>query len=348
MGMKNVFKLFQGFRKNDVPDAVAASSPSGQNTLRMPELTLAPDVAFIAAKGESAYKGDVQHAQAERDVEQHHQSLATTFLEKISDEPKGWQQAKTKELDHVRDDLVRVDREIKNINKRVETDIASDKPRTMAELVKLIVTGVASIALSLWSIYAMHAFLDGTGILSGWPAWGVSVGPIMFAFAAKEAIVIIDGDRQKRMAKLTYIAITIISAIVWTATFGHEAGSPMNQLNDLNSGGVVNTGSGAYFVVRGIAQMIIELFGGGILFHTFFALWEKKADGQVITKTVQESPQFLAAEEERRILRVRENELENHLAQIAKWFDSHDSFRAQYVTRAKGQFTHIINLLQGA
>lgn len=349
MAMQNVLKLFRGFRRNDAPDEATASPPSGHSNLRMPELALAPDVAYVAAKGESAHKGDVLRAQAEREVEEHHESLATAFLERVSDEPKGWQQSKTKELEHVRRDLVRVDDELKKISKRIETDVASEKPRSLAERAKLLVTGVAVSGFSIWSIYAMHSFLEGVGILSGWPAWGVSLGPVLFAFAAKEALTVIDGDRQKRIAKLSYIAITIIGAIVWTATFGHEAGSPVSQLNDVNATSVPeSTTNSSYFIVRGVTQMVIELFGGGLLFHVFFALWEKKADGQVVTKMVQESPQFLAAEEERRILRERENELENHLAQIAKWFNSHPSFRAQYVTRAKGQFTHVINVLQGA
>ena len=349
MATKNFLKLFNGFRDKSTPGSISASPPPVPTPLPLPSLVLAPDMAFIAAKGQATHKGDLSHVQGEREVKEHHESLAASHLEKISDTPKGLQLAKTKELSHVRNDLNGVDAELGRITKRTEIDVASDKPRSLAELAKLFTTGGVAVTLSMWSVYSTHAFLNGTGILSGWPAWGVSLGPIMMAFAVKEALTIIEGDRPRRLAKLSFIALTAVTAIVWIATFGHEAGSPLNQLNDVSAATSSGASNNSTFVlVRGVAQLVIELFGGGILFHTFFALWEKKSDGQEVSKVVHESPQYLAAEAERSTLRVREHELEIHLAQIAKWFESHAPFKAQYVTRANGQFTNVLNVLQGA
>lgn len=348
MGMKDVVELLGGRRNTS--DAQLASISSNQASMLLPELFLVPDVTFFTAKAQGVHNGDLPRVQAEKEVAEHHESLADAYLEKISNSVKGQEQAKQKELAHARADLSRVDAELKKISKRIEVDIASDKPRTLAERAKLIITGGAAIALSVWSVYSMHAFLSGTGILSGWPAWGVAGGPIIFAFVAKEALTIFEGDRSRRIAKHVYIAVTITAAIGWAATFGHEAGSPVTQLNDLgaNPSAPVATDTGAYFRARGVAQMVIELFGGGILFHTFFALWEKKSDGQQVSRVVQESPQYLAAEKEQRELRAREHTLEIHIAQIEKWFDSHAPFKANFITRAKGQFSHTLNVLQGS
>jgi hypothetical protein len=348
--MKNVLKLIRGFRGAGVHEEPVPLAAGGNSILLdLPKIgPLLPDLAFIVAKASATASGNISHAQAESEIMVHCAETADAYLKKLAEIPMGWQKSKANELSDMKKDLGRLEKELANGTKRSEVDVVSDKPQSLAERIELTVTSTAAIALSFWSIYSTHSFLEGSGILSGLPAWGVSIGPIMMANVLKDALTTVDGDHKRRFLRLSYIGLTAVASIVWISTFGHEAGAPLADLNNLNAQVSQQPGNSVWLTVRGISQLIVELFGGAILFHKSFELWKKKGDGQDHKTVLKESPQFIAAEKERNTLRIREQELETHLGQIQQWLDSHSPFKEQYVTKAKGELTHNINLLKGA
>ena len=306
-----------------------------------------PDVAFIAAKAEAVANGDLTLEKAETDVEGHHQEKITAALDKLSEGPQGLQKAKEKRLQDTQKDLKRIDTNLSKGTKHVEIDVSTEKPLTIADQWEFNLTAGASAALAGWSIYSTHAFLQGSGILSGLPAWGVSIGPIMVANVLKDALTTVTSDAYKRNLRLAYIGIAGVSAIAWIATFGHEAGSPAAQLSDLGAAQTMPDAGSAHLIVRGISQLLVELFGGAILFLKTFELWRRTGTQHDVQKVVKTSPKFIAEEVERDRLRNFEHELEHHLGQISKWFSAHPSLKNEFVTKAKAELTHLVNVLKG-
>lgn len=353
--MGKLLELIRGSRYSsnheDTEPAEQESSGNGTPTpLELPTLVLPhPDVAFIAAKAEAVAKGDLTLEQAETDVAGHHQEKITAALDKLSEGPQGLQKAKEKRLQDTKKDLQNLEHCLASSTKHIEVDVSSEKPLTLADKWEFMLTAGASAALSGWSVYSTHAFLEGSGILSGVPAWGVSVGPIMVANVLKDALTTVVNDVHKRNLRLAYIGVAGVAAIVWIATFGHEAGTPVAQLGDL--GNVAQTGADAggssNLIVRGISQLLVELFGGAILFLKTFELWRRTGTQHDVKKVVKTSPKFVAEEAERDRLRDFEHELEHHLGQIDKWFSAHPSLTNEFVTKAKSELTHLVNVLEG-
>lgn len=353
--MGKLLELIRGSRHTgsteDVEPKEQKTSPgSGAPTpLELPKLVLPrPDVAFIAAKAEAIARGDLTVDQAETDVANHHEEKISAALDKLSEGPQGLQKAKEKRLQDTKKDLKRVEENLSKGTKHVEIDVSSEKPLTLADQWEFKLTAVASAALAGWSVYSTHAFLEGSGILSGLPAWGVSIGPIMVANVLKDALTTVTNDTYKRNLRLAYIGIAGVSAIAWIATFGHEASSPVAQLSDLGTASTVASQSGSSnLIVRGISQLLVELFGGAILFLKTFELWRRTGTQHDVHKVVKTSPKFVAEEAERDRLRNFEHELEHHLGQISKWFEAHTSLTKEFVTKAKAELTHTTNVLKG-
>lgn len=313
--------------------------------LRLPDIsTLTPDLTFIVAKAEAVNQASITHEQAESQVAQHHHEIASAHLSTLSQLPSGLKSSKQTELVDVKSDLTRVDSQLAKIDKYTEVDVASDTPKTLAEKVELFATATAALLLAGWSIYAMHSFLEGTGILSGLPAWGVSIGPIVIAYVMKDALQAV-GEERKKVLRLAYISLTGIASVVWISTFGQEAGAPTAALNSLEPSVVADNTT--WFLVRGIAQMFIEIFGGAILFLRTFELWKKNGPGQKVDKELLISPMYEAAERDRTALRNRELILNKQLGQIQQWFDTHAPFKEQLATKATSELTHNLNILQG-
>ena len=334
---------------NPQPQPTSTStSTSSLTDLALPDITtLKPDIAFIVAKALAVHHGLITIPDAENVVAQHHRDLASAHLSMLSEVPNGLKSKTTAEMQTVTSDLAGLDSQLAKIDKYKEVDVGSDLPKTLAEKVELIVTVAAAVLLGCWSIYAMHAFLEGTGILSGAPAWGVSVGPIIFAYVMKDAFNAID-DIQKKHLRLIYIGITGIASIAWISTFGHEAGAPLAAFNSLEAVDATQSSNTGWFLLRGISQMFIEIFGGAILFVRVFELWKQTASNQKVVKELMTSPHYEAAEADQSTLRNRQLTLSKHLGQIGKWFDTHASFQSQFATKATSELTHNINILKAS
>jgi hypothetical protein len=348
--MGKLLELIRGVRTKDIEIEEQVLPKSGSPTsLELPDLKLpTPDVAFIAAKAEAFTRGDLSFEQAQNDVAEHHKGKITAVLTKLSEGPEGLEKSKKKRLQDTKSDLQRVEAELSGGSKRVEIDVTSETPKTLPDHWEFMLTAGASVALALWSIYSTHSFLEGSGILAGLPAWGVSIGPIMMAYVIKDALNTVVSDADKRNLRLAYIGIACVAAIAWISTFGHEAGSPVAQLGDLgNMTQAAPDGGSSHLIVRGISQLLVELFGGAILFLKTFELWRRTGANHDVHKVVKTSPQFVAAEAERDVLRNFEHELEHHLGQISKWFEAHTSLTSEFVTKAQAELTHTINVLKG-
>jgi hypothetical protein len=99
-------------------------------------------------------------------------------------------------------------------------------------------------------------------------------------------------------------------------------------------------------MIRGVAQLFIEMFGGAILVHRCFEIWNKNAPGQVV-KVYKIRDKWVQESAELRALRELEKFLEHQIAQIDQWFATHPHLIDAYLSKAKGQFLNNINLLQG-
>lgn len=158
----------------------------------------------------------------------------------------------------------------------------------------------------------------------------------------KDALLAVN-DEKRKILRLAYIGVTGIASIVWISTFGHEAGTPVMTLSSLEA--PISADNTSWYLIRGIAQMLMEIFGGAILFLRTFELWKKNGPGHEVKKELLIHPLYEAAEKDRAVLRDRESILNKELGQIQQWFDTHVPLKEQLATKATSELTHNLNIL---
>lgn len=310
-----------------------------------------PDLAQILGKAQACSHGLIEPAQARSEVEKHHGARARAAIRESSEEPLGVETAARTRLAVVKKDLVRTETALTKVEKFVEEQVPQETVLTSAEKAQMAVLGVASIGFAAFSVYGTMSFVAGSGILSGASAWGIALGPIVWAVVVKIALGTIGNDSPKRLTIQVLAGIVAFCAVAWIATLAFEASSTLAQTGSalaLSPAVEPSTSGGWWLVVRAVAMMCIELAGAAVITDKFFDIWMRTGCAGGWMKMAVINPKYAAYDADKAVLLQQQSTLEHVIGRIEAWHAANEIRIAEYISRASAIFDSNIATLVGA
>ena len=346
--MGTLSSLHSFFRKAPTePEAEGKGITLPPDIFSLPQVETPPlNLMLTAGQAQAVYDGTKTRTEADTAITEHHKECIQAVITKTAEIVSGEKQLKESQKTNLEADLTRINSEIASGTLGEEVEVESAKPKILPDWVELLLTALASAGLVVWSVYTNHAFLHGSAVYSNMAAWMAAFGPILIAWVMKFLLTASPSEKTRNILKASYVMLTCIAAIAWVATFGHEAGSSTAALGDLTAPTVTEDQS-IRMMIRGLAQLLIEIFGGSILFYRTMELLrnEGAGKGKKMAWRVNEKYSHLCrSRDEKRALLQR---IEQHLGMIDKWFQNVPHIEKTYVTRALGMLETNIATLKG-
>lgn len=344
--------VFQFARKSDAPTQPSSPPSNAGSGAPPPRQSLpkieAPDLelALIGGMAAAVHQGKISLEDARDEVKKQHGEKFKGVLSTLSEAPAGQKSTKEQELGTVRSDLAVVDAAIGKSTQGDEVSTAAPSSRTMAQQIDLILTIFGAVLLWGSSLWTNQSIIESSAIGFGVSAWCTALLPLGGAFVLKGVLHYIE-EQHRAKTMLTFAGLGVLGAILFLLTLSHQAGgaaagAAAGALADLSAAAPEPANTRA--LIRGTGQLLAEIFGGGFLFIRVYEIL--RGDGQ--TKMVYRiRDKWTYETTERKRLREAEQHLKEQLAEIDKWFESHEPLTEAYQAKAVGLLLNNLSLLKG-